>query len=278
MKPLNDPEAVRREYADESRYAARMAKHHTATGPDPYDVIVAAAAERAPAKVLEVGCGRGELAERIQRELPATVVALDQSARMVELTAARGVEAIVGDVVDLPFEDDSFDCAVAAWMLYHASDLDQALAELRRVLRPDGCLLAATSSDRNLGELWELVGEIGAPAGGFTVENAETALRRHFDRVKRRDVLGAVTFDDWEEARAHLANSLRPELAERLPAFEGPLVASRRVAVFVCDAEARLPRPESGPRTEIRVRLAGVDSAGRSGTQMAGSMPVMRRS
>lgn len=138
MRSLNDPEAVRKEYADEKRYAARMAKQKTATGPDPYDVVFSAVAERGPQTVLEVGCGRGELAERMSRELGARVVALDQSARMVELTAARGVEAIVGDVVNLPFGDGSFDCAVAAWMLYHAADLDRGWRCVRlgsRVIR-----------------------------------------------------------------------------------------------------------------------------------------------
>ena len=116
MSSIDDPDAVGKKYADEKRYAARMAKQETAAGPDPYDVVFAAVAEREPRDVLEVGCGRGELAERMSLELSAHVVALDQSARMVELTAARGVEAIVGDVVDLPFGDRTFDCAVAALM------------------------------------------------------------------------------------------------------------------------------------------------------------------
>lgn len=233
MGSLNDPEAVRKEYADETRYAARMAKQATATGPDPYGVVFEAVAECAPRNVLEVGCGRGELADRMSRELSAHVIALDQSARMVELTAARGVDAIVGDVVSLPFADASFDCAVAAWMLYHASDLDRALDELRRVLRAGGCLVAATSSERNLREVWELVGEIGAPGGGFTVESAEASLRRHFDVVEQRDVVGTVTFDDRQAAYDYLA-ATRDDVADRLPEFDGPLVASRRLAVFVC--------------------------------------------
>lgn len=234
MNSLNDPEAVRKEYADEKRYAARMAKQETATGPDPYDVVFDAVAEREPRDVLEVGCGRGELAERMSRELSARVVALDQSARMVELTAARGVEAIVGDVVDLPFGDGSFDCVVAAWMLYHASDLNHALEELRRVLRSEGCLVAATSSERNLAEVWELVGEIGAPGGSFTVESAEPALRRRFTHVARRDIFGTVTFDTREAAYEYLAATRSAELAGRLPDVAAPLVASRHLAVFVC--------------------------------------------
>ena len=232
---LNDPALVRHEYADESGLAARMAVQRSATGPDPYAVAFQAVSECDPGLVLEVGCGRGELAERMSRELEVRVVAVDQSERMVELTAARGVEAIVGDVQDLPFRDGIFDCAVAAWMLYHAPDLDRALRELRRVLRPDGWLVAATSSERNLGELWELVGERGAPAGGFSVESAEGTLLRHFTIVKRRDVRGTVTFPDRETAHRHIsACPTRGELAARLPLFDGPLVASRHVAVFVC--------------------------------------------
>jgi SAM-dependent methyltransferase len=213
-----------------------MAVQASATGPDPYAVVFEAVAGCTPQLVLEAGCGRGELAERMARELDARVVAVDQSERMVELTTRRGVEAIVGDVEDLPFRDGIFDCAVAAWMLYHAQDLDRALLELRRVLRPAGRLVAATSSERSFGELWELVGEIGAPADGFTAENAEWALLRHFTIVKRRDVRGTVTFPDREAAHAHVAASpTRAHLADRLPSFDGPLVASRHVVVFVAE-------------------------------------------
>jgi ubiquinone/menaquinone biosynthesis C-methylase UbiE len=234
MNRLNDPEAVRREYVDEKRYARRMATQESATGPDPYDAVFAAVAEHNPGEVLEVGCGRGELAERMSRELSAHIIALDQSARMVELTAARGVEAVIGDVVSLPFGNESFDCAVAAWMLYHASDLDQALGELRRIVRRDGRLVAATSSERNLAEVWELVSEIGAPGGGFTVENAETALRRHFSDIERRDVVGTVTFEDRGAAYEYIAATRSVQVAELLPDFDGPLLASRSLAVFVC--------------------------------------------
>ncbi len=232
---LNDPALVRREYADESGLAARMAEQRSAAGPDPYGVVFDAVAEGEPRLVLEVGCGRGELAERVSRELGARVVALDQSERMVQLTRERGVEAIVGDVVDLPFRDGVVDCAVAAWMLYHASDPGRALRELRRVLRPDGCLVAATSSERNHGELWQLVGERGAPADGFSVENAEWQLLRRFTVVERRDVHGIVTFPDREAAHRHIsASPTRAHLADRLPHFDGPLRTSRHVAVFVC--------------------------------------------
>jgi SAM-dependent methyltransferase len=236
---LDDPDLVRDEYADESRLAARQASWANATGPNARDVAFEAVAEVSPRTVLEVGSGRGELAERIAHELGAHVVAVDQSERMVELTRARGVEALVGDVQQLPFADASFDCALAAWMLFHVPDLDRGLAELARVLRPGGRLVAATNSERSLHELWELAGSRPYGHSTFSAENGEQSLLRHFAHVERRDVVGTTTFADREAARAYVAASVtRGELAERLPKFERPLVCTRHVAVFVAEKAA----------------------------------------
>jgi ubiquinone/menaquinone biosynthesis C-methylase UbiE len=95
------------------------------------DVAFEAVAEVSPSRVLEVGCGTGEFAERVARELGAEVVAVDFSARMVELTAARGIDARVADVQALPFEDAEFDVAVAtitrAHLAENAPELEQPL-------------------------------------------------------------------------------------------------------------------------------------------------------
>ncbi len=156
-----------------------------------------------PRRILEVGCGEGELAERMSRELDAAVVAIDQSERMVELTRARGVEAQVGDVQDLGFADGSFDCAVAAWVLFHPADLDRALAELARVLRPGGRLVAATNGPDHVRELYDLVGR-EPPVTTFNAENGAESLGRHFERVDRLDVHGWLLFPDAAAAQAYV--------------------------------------------------------------------------
>jgi SAM-dependent methyltransferase len=236
---LNDPELVRQEYADESRFAVRAAAWGRSTGPDPRDLAFQAVAEVAPGRVLEVGCGRGELAERIAREVGADVTAVDQSERMVELTRARGLDARIGDVQHLPFPAGEFDCAVAAWMLYHVADLDLGLSELARVLRPGGRLVAVTNTERNLHELWSLFGERSRRAHPFSAENGGNALARHFERVECRDARGTVTFDDREAARRYVAASpTRSHLADDLPAFDGALQATRLVVVFVAERAA----------------------------------------
>jgi SAM-dependent methyltransferase len=230
----NDPEVVRAEYEDESRFAVRAAAWANATGPSARELAFAAVAETRPRRVLEVGCGRGELAARMAGELGAEVVAIDQSERMVELSRARGVDARLGDVQRLPFHDSSFDCALAAWMLYHVADVDRALAELARVLSPGGRLVAVTNSEDNLPELWRPFRGDEQRVHAFSVENAEPQLARHFGRIERRDANGTVTFSDREAARRYVENSVtRSHLADALPRFDGPLVCTRLVSVFV---------------------------------------------
>jgi SAM-dependent methyltransferase len=234
---LDDPEVVRREYATEAGLRARVAAYAGVYGPDAWDVAVDAVREASPHRLLEVGCGWGEFAARVAGELGTELVAVDLSPRMVELARARGVDARVGDVQELPFEDGAFDCAVANWMLYHVPDLERALGELARVLRPGGRLVAATNGLRHLGELWDLVGrDRAAEPVRFFAETGAQALRRHFARVERRDVTGTITFATRDDVRGYVASSIaHKHLADCVPPLDGPLTASRVAAIFVAD-------------------------------------------
>jgi ubiquinone/menaquinone biosynthesis C-methylase UbiE len=227
---MNDPQAVAAEYADESRFAVRAGAWARASGPDAVALARAAVAEVDPQHVLEVGCGRGESAEWVAAETRAEVVALDQSQRMVALTEARGIEAVVGDVAALPFADSFFDCVLAAWMLYHLPDLDRGLAEIARVLRPGGRLVAVTNCRRHTQELRELVG--GTFAYTFNGENGEEILLRHFAAVERRDAKGSVVFSP-EEALAYIDASMSLWERAREPVIEAPIRVTKAPVVFI---------------------------------------------
>jgi SAM-dependent methyltransferase len=231
---LDDPDVVHQEYATERGLAARKAAYRFAEGPDARQVAFEAVAEASPARVLEAGCGEGEFAERLVRELEGEVVAIDQSKRMVELTRARGVDGRLGDVQALPFADGEFDCAVAAWMLYHVPDLDRALSELARVVRADGRLVAVTNAPEHLRELWELVGNEPGP-NGFNGDNGDRLLRRHFASVERREAYGWVAFPDRDTAQRYVEASVVLAGGRQLPEFEGPLRVRRAPVVFVAD-------------------------------------------
>lgn len=56
------------------------------------------------------------------------------------------------DITDIPFEDGSFDFAIANHMLYHVPDLDKAIGEVHRVLKPDGVFYATTTGGRGLSD------------------------------------------------------------------------------------------------------------------------------
>jgi len=235
---IHDPDVVRSEYATEDGLRARASVYRGLAGPDTQEIAFDAVREAAPKRVLEVGCGWGEFAARMQDELGATVVAIDLSPRMAELARQRGVDAREGDVQAIPFEDESFDCAVANCMLYHAPDIDRALAELRRVLRPRGRLVATTNGTRHLEELWLLVGrDKSKETRHFFSEDGEELLLRHFGSVERIDLESPLTFDDAEAVRGYVASSIaHKHLAERVPELERPLLATRRGTVFVAEA------------------------------------------
>jgi SAM-dependent methyltransferase len=234
---LDDPALVASEYADETRLRRRAAMFTGLdTGADARVPAVAAVAEARPRRVLEVGCGWGELAQWLARETGAEVVAVDLSPRMVELARERGVDARVADVQALPFEDGSFDVAVAAWMLYHVRDLDAAVAELARVLRPGGRLVAVTNSAFHLQELRELVGSGPSPST-FTGENGSEILSRRFARVRREVVEGAFSFADRRAVEEYVRASISMSpFVDNLPAeIDEPFTARRGSAIFVAD-------------------------------------------
>jgi SAM-dependent methyltransferase len=229
---LNDPTLVRAEYEDETRLAVRQAAHASGEGPDALEMVIAAVAEARPRRVLDVGCGQGELAQRMATELRADVVGVDQSPRMVELTRERGVDARLGDVQALDFADESFDCVVAAWMLFHVPDLDRGLGEIARVLRPGGRLVAATNGPDHLRELHDLVGTQPVHSE-FNAENGERALRRHFVSVERRDARGYLFFPSRDAAQAYVDAALI--VSGILPPVDGPIRVRRTPAIFVAE-------------------------------------------
>lgn len=234
MMGWDDPKVVAEQYRSEDNLRARQALWTNVEGENAPIVLWRVLASLEPAKVLEVGGGQGELAERMQTELGARVTFLDQSERMVELARARGIlDALVGDAQELPFEDETFDTVVAAWMLYHVRDVERALVEMARVLVPGGRVVAVTNSVRHLEELRDVLGTKPALFElAFNAENGERTLQRHFRRVERTDSeLVAVVHDRdvIEGYRRSLSYETRP-IPDDLPL---PFRVHGRTTIFV---------------------------------------------
>ncbi|MFB9834458.1 class I SAM-dependent methyltransferase [Actinoallomurus acaciae] len=108
--------------------------------------MVALAGDVTGRRILDAGCGSGPLSAAL-RDRGAVVTGIDASAGMLALARRRlGDDAAlhVADLRDpLPFDDGTFDDVVASLVLHYLEDWGPTLAELRRVLRPGGRLIAS---------------------------------------------------------------------------------------------------------------------------------------
>ena len=108
--------------------------------------MLALAGDVAGRRILDAGCGSGPLSAAL-RDRGADVTGIDASARMLALARRRlGDDAAlhVADLSDpLPFADGAFDDVVSSLVLHYLEDWGPTLAELRRVLRPGGRLIAS---------------------------------------------------------------------------------------------------------------------------------------
>jgi 2-polyprenyl-3-methyl-5-hydroxy-6-metoxy-1,4-benzoquinol methylase len=92
---------------------------------------------RPPGRLLDVGCGRGELAETFQRH-GWTVAGIEPSDSASRQAVARGIEVHHGTVDDCPWPAESFDAVVLNHSLEHLPAPLEALRHIRALLREDG--------------------------------------------------------------------------------------------------------------------------------------------
>ncbi len=166
-------------------------------------------------RVLDACCGTGDLALAAERE-GGIVTGLDFSPKMLARARRKSetVSWIEGDLLALPFEDSAFDAATVGFGVRNVADLDAALAELSRVLRPGGrlAILEITQARgllRPFFSLWfdrivPLVGKVlpGGRAYTYlpasvrrfpTAEDLVTLLEQHgFERVRFRLLGGSI--------------------------------------------------------------------------------------
>lgn len=188
-------------------------------------------------RVLDACCGTGDLAVAAERE-GGIVTGLDFSAEMLHRARRKsaGVAWVQGDLLALPFERASFDAATVGFGVRNVADLEAALGELRRVLRPGGRLAIL---------------EITQPRGAL-----KPFFRLWFDRVV--PLLGKVL--PGGKAYAYLPASVR-----RFPGAD-ELAALVRAAGFE-DVRVRLL---GGSIVALHLAVAAGDRGG------AGGPPAVR--
>ena len=152
-------------------------------------------------KILEVGCGDGTLWLQNKDRLPADIqVALsDVSEGMLrDARRALGTEDArfdfqVLDCQQIPYPENTFDLVVANHVLFYCDDLQTALAEIRRVLKPEGWLVCSTYGHDHMKEVSELVQEFDEH-----IVLAADKLYEKFGRENGTEILSSYFFDiEW---------------------------------------------------------------------------------
>ncbi len=191
-------------------------------------------------RILEAGCGPGELWSHNWVDIPQGVRLYlgDLSAGMVRAALANIAQALAGaeticlnydgfclDVQHIPYPDGYFDLVIANHMLYHVPNLDQAIAEMRRVVRPDGRVVTATNGLGHMRQLGELVeGQIpGYRFGHFSqvrryaLENASDALSKCFTQAEVKTFSDDLHVTQVEPLLAYIASlwdQVQPQLSQ----------------------------------------------------------------
>ena len=132
-------------------------------------------------RVLDVGCGKGRFARVFKQQEPeAEFWGIDISEEMLRFVPP-GIHTRAGSMTQLPFENSFFDGAYATESLEHAIEIENAVSEMCRVVKPGGRIAIIDKNAEHWGQLetpeWET---------WFTRKELEKLLRRHCRQVSSR--------------------------------------------------------------------------------------------
>ncbi len=212
MNRLNDSTVVNQQYAAPDRLNIRISIH------DKYSTnktgfgnwIFSNYKIDAGAEVLELGCGTGIMwngRASLINSLSKLVLS-DLSEGMVEVAKSnageyKNVEYKIVDIQSIPYADESFDAVIANMMLYHVPDIDKALREVRRVLKPNGTFYCATSGENGImAYLLEILSAYGVEDKvnkNFTLQNGGEILGKVFPKVERLNYPDSLAVTDPDD-------------------------------------------------------------------------------
>ncbi|GAA3437515.1 class I SAM-dependent methyltransferase [Kutzneria kofuensis] len=207
------------QYRSTDKLAARIALHGYGTDPQPWhDWVRERLPLRSGQRVLEVGAGTGALWPFVPE---IDLVPTDFSAAMCTALRGKGFAPARCSADALPFPAGTFDGAIACHMLYHVDEPAHAVAELRRVLRPGGWLVATTNGGGHMAELWEIATKVDLPmsfpeaaALSFRAENANALLSGGFDDIDMIRYEDELVVPTAEPVVAYLASCVDRDLTD----------------------------------------------------------------
>jgi len=218
MTPAPEHHALATDPAQASGYdsfaEAYSAENETSLNNAYYErpATLALAGDVAGRRILDAGCGSGPLFAAL-RDRGAIVTGFDKSAGMLELARRRlGADADlrVADLADaLPYSDDSFDDVIASLVLHYLQDWGPTLAELRRVLKTGGRLIAS----------------VGHPTAEYVIERLSGHRPDYFatyNKTEEWTLSGQATEVSFWNRPLHAMTDALPQPASGSPSSANP--------------------------------------------------------
>jgi SAM-dependent methyltransferase len=227
------------QYRDASNLNARIALHEQfSTNPHALPLWIFDQLELPDdARILEIGCGSGNLWAENNKRIPEgwQITLTDASLGMVceaqrRLSGSHSFRFQVANAQELPFADESFDTVIAAHMLYHVPDREKAFSEIVRILRDGGHLYAVTNGIKHMHELVAMLRlldpewpheTINTDLLNFNLQNGVEQLSAWFNEVSLLGYEDSLAVTLTKPLVDYLLSTMHgQELAKRLSAEE----------------------------------------------------------
>ena len=181
------------------------------------------------ARILELGSGHGLLWKENASRIPIgwNVTLSDLSSGMLDaawrnlVVTGRAFQFREIDAQSIPFEDESFDAVIANHMLYHVPDRPKAIAEIKRVLKPGGHLIATTVGEHHMQEMMDWFRQVHVSkiwesfANPFTLENGLEQLKPYFPQNSVSRYADHLEITEIEPILTYIRSGMRvSELSE----------------------------------------------------------------
>ena len=206
-------------------------------------------------RLLEIGCGSGELWKNNTLNLRNREFFLsDSSEGMVSEVRKKygsAFNCIVADCEKIPFKDAYFDCVIANHVLFYLQNLHQGIAEICRVLKPDGVLYCSTYGSNHMKEITALVQAFDSKITlsqtnlyeVFGLENGKDVLNPYFSSVEVSYYPDELIVDEAQplvdyimSCHGNQSEIIGPRLIEFKEFIQKqlPLHITKEAGVFIC--------------------------------------------
>ena len=207
-------------------------------------------------RILELGCGGAGIWNGREECLPQNIEIVLSDFSPLMVTKAEALlqnnprfKFMIIDIRSIPFEDAFFDAVIANHMLYHVPDIQQALREVSRVLKPGGRFYATTVGRDTYKELSGIYRQMDNAAAfsyaenlSFLLENGAAVLSPYFSQVTQEPYIDALVVTDAEDLLAyiHSYNTVPAGLESKLESLvrasftDGVFRIRKEQGMFIC--------------------------------------------